>query len=329
MREQVLVATTNGIVLTVPASAGLHHAGRAWLEVPDGGVPADLLPQVRRYLAAHEDKHRLEECLEVQEVSWEGVRKAVEVQLARRADRAVVEAMMESQVVEAWRAQAAAYMLGEEAVAEPLVDRGACAFHGLPDRRVYGKIAGQVTDGEIAAVRAEKARREEVLQERRKEWAIKVGMSDDMVERLLAGVMPEEELTEVVVNALVPELGAVSELQVSELGGVSFKRHHRCGSLTVPQVVDVVGEVVEVGGIPMRSLEWKLLKELRAVVERVSSQAQVIARVVLVQYQETLKCGCKPLYGYMVSLHLELLQVGLKVVRTYGITPCFTHSIQF
>lgn len=312
--HEVSVATMNGIVLMVPPSAGHHHAGRAWLEAPEDGVPGDLLPHVKRYLAAHGDMHKLDDCLEVSEISWEGVSRAVEVQIARRADRVVAEATMELQVVEAWRAQAAAYLLGEEVVAEPLVDRSACAFHGLSDRRVYGKIAGQVTDGEIAAVRAEKARRVAALQERRKEWAIKAGMSDEMVERFLAGVMPDDELTEVVVNVLVPELGTTSDLQVSELRGGSFKRQHRCGA------IKVVGEVVEVVGSPMRSVEWKLWKVVQAAAERASSQGQALAKVVLAQYREVVECGCKPDIGYTASLHIELPHLGFKVERTYSLT---------
>lgn len=306
------VTTTNGIALKVRASAGLPYAGIAWLQVPDDGVPVDLLPQVKRYLAVHGDALKIEEPLEVMEVSWEGVRKAVEGQLARRTERAIVEATMELHVVEAWRAQAAAYVAGNEFVAEPLVDRGASAFHGLPDRRVYGKIVGQVADEEIVAVREETARREAALQDRRKQWAVSVGMSDEMVERFMVGVMPDDELTEVVANVLIPELGSISDLQVSELRGGSFKRSHRCGA------VIVVGEAVEVVDSPMRALEWQRWKVVQAAAERASSQGQV--KVVLMQYHEVMECGCRPDIGYTASLHLELPQVGVKVERTYSLT---------
>jgi hypothetical protein len=136
------VIQQNGIHLNVRAAVGGSAAGRAWIPVPEGGVPAEILPRVAGYLAEQDGRSKILGGFDVDAPTWESVLAEVARIVAAEAKRAADAADKLAQDTADWRRRAAEYLAGGEDV----------AVHG------YRYSA---TDEEVAAVQAERDRRTE------------------------------------------------------------------------------------------------------------------------------------------------------------------------
>jgi hypothetical protein len=103
----------NGIYLNVNPRIGARAAGLQWIPVPEGGVPADLLPHVAEYLGVRPEGLRpyqqAPSGLDVRNASWDGVRAAVDAAKAKAAEERAKRTTV-------WRDLAARYVVGDAAV---------------------------------------------------------------------------------------------------------------------------------------------------------------------------------------------------------------------
>lgn len=167
-----MINQTNGIHLNVRAAVGGAYAGRHWIPVPADGVPSDLLPAVKRYLAAREDRPELTTGLDVDAPTWESVRAEVGRQAAAEATRDEEIAAAIAEGLARWRREAAEYLAG------------GAVFPGLS---FHAGVAGSrsAPQAEFDAVKAEKDRRDRDAAATK--MAAAATLVEAAIERLAAG----------------------------------------------------------------------------------------------------------------------------------------------
>lgn len=157
----------NAIHINVRASVGGPKAGKAWIAVPDDGVPADLLPSVSRYLAAWSDTPAAR--LDVDAPTWDSVRAEVDAEKARAAKKAEENETARVEGLQRWRDEVEAYLAG--------------GTKCPPQDSIHCGCAGYVypPEAEVARLKAESSRR------RAAEVAAQTAEVEAVIERIAAG----------------------------------------------------------------------------------------------------------------------------------------------
>jgi hypothetical protein len=74
----------NGIFLRLSPQIGKSLAGLIWIQVPEEGVPADLLQFVRNALGNRDQSAQYYTPIDVEEPNWNGVRRAMEISVVKK-----------------------------------------------------------------------------------------------------------------------------------------------------------------------------------------------------------------------------------------------------